>query len=79
MSKYLVAYNKPVLRVRNADNRNQRRLSKRLNRIADHGTVQVARNNGTLEVYRTDDVETHTVKREAERSAKRNGGRFLIV
>jgi hypothetical protein len=79
MSKYLVAYDKPLLRVRNADNRNQRRLSKRLRRIADQGTVKVARNNGTLEVYRDRDVERHTVKREAQRAAKRNGGRFLVM
>lgn len=78
MSKYAVTTAAPLLRVRNAANRNQRRLNKRLSRLAT-GTLRVERDNGTLELFRVEDLETFTVKREAQRAAKRSGGRFLVL
>lgn len=80
MGKYVVVSAKPVLRVRNAENRNARRLQKRITRVlhAHHDAVRIDRPNGTIEYYRFDDIVTHTVKREAERDAKRNGSRFFI-
>lgn len=83
MSKYIVTNAKPLLRVRNAENRNQRRLRNRVDNVARHATdtlhtVRVTRPNGTVELYRAEDVAVHTVKRTAEREARKNGARFLV-
>ena len=81
MAKYFVATARPVLRVRNAENRNRRRLAKRLRRVT-HDLSQVVRvdlPNGTVEIYRASDVTRHTVKRDAQREAKRTGAKFRTV
>lgn len=82
MAKYAVTTESPLLRVRNAENRNQRRLSKRVARVKNYlntviGYVEVYRPNGTLELYRAESLTEYTVKRDAQRAAKRVGGRFL--
>lgn len=72
----------PMLKIRNADNRNQRRLNKRVERFAArHGrdNIQWIRlENGTLVVYTLSSADTFTVKREAERAARKSG-RFMYT
>lgn len=74
---YYVVSGTPALNVRNAARRNQRRLSKRLARLGDAVTLTLP--NGTLKAYRVEDVTRYTVKRDAERAAKRDGGELVTV
>lgn len=70
----------PMLKIRNAENRNARRLSKRLARFTrTHGEVVVRLlDNGTMLVVPASHTETLTVKRDAERTAKKTG-RLLVT
>lgn len=67
---------RPVYKVRRAENRNQRKLSRRLSRYGSD-TVTLTLANGTRAVYRASDVVSGTVKRDAQRLAKRTGGTFV--
>lgn len=74
--------NGPMLKVRNSENRNQKKLNKRVERfMTRHGrdmTQWIRLENGTLVVYRLSDAETYTVKRTAEREARKSG-RFMYT
>lgn len=69
-----------MLKIRNASSRNLRRLNKRLarfNRV--HGSIVThVLDNGTLVAVTSDAIETWTVKRDAERAARKTG-RMLIT
>ena len=78
--KYAVVSGAPILNVRNAPSRNQRRLSKRLARLERvHGELfQVSSDTGRLKVYVKDNVlYTGTVKRDTQREARKLGGVFV--
>ena len=70
----------PMLKVRNAERRNQRRLNKRVARFErQYGSYdRVTLDNGTLVVVPRSEVTTLTVKREAEREARKTG-RTLVT
>jgi len=71
----------PMLKIRNADNRNQRRLAKRVARFdaAVGGADSVKLDNGTLLVFPLHAVETMTVKRDAEREARKTGRKLVTL
>lgn len=79
MAKYLVvsATATPVLNVRHAANRNARRLAKRVARLGD--AVRVDLPNGRVKYYRAEDVTGYTVKRDAQRDARKSGGTFVAL
>lgn len=70
----------PMLKVRNAERRNTRRLSKRVARFTRMHGESVARmlDNGTMIVVPVNEVTTLTVKRDAEREARKTG-RTLVT
>lgn len=72
----------PMLKIRNSENRNQKKLNKRVERfMSRHGrdlTRWIRLENGTLVVYLLSNADTHTVKRTAEREARKSG-RFMYT
>lgn len=66
-----------MLKVRNHGRRNPARLNKRLTRLGRH--VVLVEDNGTLIAVPEEFVETFTVKREAERAARRTGRRMVTL
>lgn len=75
---YYVVTGKPALNVRRAANRNQRKLNKRLARTG--ATLHVTSESGRLYAYTPDAVaHSGTVKRDAERYARKVGGTVVKV
>lgn len=70
----------PMLKVRNAERRNARRLAKRVARFTRTYGESVARtlDNGTMIVVPVNEVTTLTVKRDAQREARKTG-RTLVT
>lgn len=82
MGKYAVVTGVPVKKVRNFENRNAKKMRRRMRRLEEqHGTlIQVMDDAGTLRVYTEDNVvHEGNVKRDAERHARKVDGTFVTL